>query len=58
MITTEIPTWEDPPAMPKSNYRASGLVLRPKADIQSHRAEPLCVILITHEVKLPKIACG
>ena len=32
MITTEIPTWEDPPAMPKSNYRASGLVLRPKAD--------------------------
>jgi hypothetical protein len=33
MITTEIPAWEDPPAMPKSNYRASGLVHRPKADI-------------------------
>lgn len=32
MIGTEIPTWEDPPALPKSNYRASGLVLRPKAD--------------------------
>lgn len=32
MITTEIPTWEDSPTMPKFNYRASGLVLRPKAD--------------------------
>jgi hypothetical protein len=32
MITTEIPTWEDPLEMPKSNYRASGLVHRPIAD--------------------------
>lgn len=31
MITTEIATWEDPPAMQKSNYRASGLVHRPLA---------------------------
>lgn len=28
MIATEPPTWADQPAMPKSNYRASGLVLR------------------------------
>ena len=34
MITTEIPTWEDPPAMPKSNYRASGSVRRPTADLR------------------------
>jgi hypothetical protein len=33
MITTEIPTWEDSPAMPKSNYRASGLVLRSEAEL-------------------------
>ena len=40
MITTEIPTWEDPPAMPKSNYRASGLVQRPEADGRSLRGRP------------------
>jgi hypothetical protein len=31
MIASETPAPEDLPAMPKSNYRASGLVLRPKA---------------------------
>ena len=35
MIATETPTSEDSPAMPKSNYRASGLVLRPFADSHS-----------------------
>ena len=31
MIASETPAHEDQPAMPKSNYRASGLVLRPQA---------------------------
>jgi hypothetical protein len=31
MIASETPAREDLPAMPKSNYRASGLVHRPKA---------------------------
>ena len=34
MIATETPTWEDSPTMPKSNYRASGLVHRPKAVVR------------------------
>jgi hypothetical protein len=34
MIASETPAREELPAMPKSNYRASGLVLRPKAVVR------------------------
>lgn len=37
MIASETPAPEDLPAMSKSNYRASGLVRRPVADL------PFCV---------------
>ncbi len=34
MIALEIPAQEELPAMPKSNYRASGLVHRPISDLR------------------------
>lgn len=55
MITTEIPTWEDSPAMPKSNYRASGLVLRHVADVHEL---PLPAVSALQIAALEALTCG